>query len=180
MSVSLFNINSYLNKFVQNQTSQLHDKKKANIPVENKSGVDENIFAAASAMVSDFKSKDNTNNSGNSNKLSAMKIANMSTSEYLNYAYSNEAKSAYETSKNSDSSGIKLPMLVRYKTAVISTSGKSFMQVVAKIKAKFPRRSEEEIAAELMSKYATNEQIENVSKKYSNSDTKGTSLNFSA
>ena len=95
-----------------------------------------------------------------------MQIAGMSTSEYLNYAYSNEAKSSFEANKNSDTSGIKLPMLVRYKTEVFSTSGKSFMQVVAKVKAKFPKKSEEEIAAELMSKYATPEQIENLNKKY--------------
>ena len=106
----------------------------------------------------------------------------MSTDEFKQYASSNEARATFEEKQNSDSSGIKLPMIVRYKAEVFSTSGKTFMQVVAKIKAKYPTKSEEAIAAELMSKYATEEQINSVSQKYSTGQqqTTGNTISFSA
>lgn len=180
MSASI-NINSFLNIFVNNQVSKLNtgSKKTSNTTTATNPGVADNIFAAASALVSDYKSNTNDNKSTTSSGKSMLQLANMSTEEFKNYASSNEAKSAFSASQN-DATGIKLPMLVRYKTEVFSTSGKSFMQVVAKIKAKFPRKSEEAIAAELMSKYATEEQINNVSQKYGTTQTTGNNISFSA
>ena len=157
MSLSL-NIDSILNKTWGNYTPG--SKKSSNSGTSgNSTGVDDNIFAKASALVAEYKSKEadskDSNKKGNSFLgLSSTQIANMSTSDFLKYAYENKANSGFEGSKN-DSSGIKLPMLVRYKGQVVCTAGKSFMAVVSKFKAKYPHRSEEEIAAELMSKYGT-------------------------
>ena len=178
------NINSFLNNFVNNQTSQLNKSKKKNTDSSgaavNNTGVADNIFAAASALVSDYKSKTSDKKASTGSGKSMWQLANMSTEEFKQYASSNEARSSFEEKQNADSSGIKLPMIVRYKAEVFSTSGKTFMQVVAKIKAKYPQKSEEAIAAELMSKYATDEQISNVSKKYSTEQTTGNTISFSA
>ena len=180
------NISSFLNSFVNNQTSQLKDKKKNNTATSgtavNNTGVADNIFAAASALVSDYKTNEGNGKSTTSSGKSIMELANMSTDEFKQYASSNEARATFEEKQNSDSSGIKLPMIVRYKAEVFSTSGKTFMQVVAKIKAKYPTKSEEAIAAELMSKYATEEQINSVSQKYSTGQqqTTGNTISFSA
>ncbi|MCR4880401.1 MAG: hypothetical protein K6A44_00395 [bacterium] len=172
MSMDTNYINSYLNTFVQNHVSKVNKSNSSNKnssgTAVNKSGVDDNIFAVASAVVSDYKSKqeENDNSSSSTSGKSFMELANMSTEEFKSYASSNEARSAYDAQKNGDSTGIKLPMLVRYKAEVFSTSGKTFMQVVAKIKGKYPQKSEEDIAATLMSKYATEEQISTIGKKY--------------
>ena len=114
----------------------------------------------ANQMVSEYKAiqeqKGNESDSGSKNifgNLSFSQVANMSTKDFVNYAYDNKASSGY-TSQSEDSSGVKLPMIVRYKGEIVTTAGKSFMAVVAKFSAKFPNRSEEEIAAELLQKYA--------------------------
>ena len=167
------NVDSFINIFVQNQASKVNKNKSSNTNTSgaavNKSGVDDSIFAVASAVVSDYKSKQSEDNSstGKTSGKSFLELANMTTEEFKNYASSNEAKSSFNSEKNNDSTGIKLPMLVRYKAEVFSTSGKTFMQVVAKIKGKYPQKSEEDIAATLMSKYATDEQISNIGKQYS-------------
>lgn len=176
------NINGFLKNFVNYQTSQLNKKKNTDSSgaAVNNTGVADNIFAAASALVSDYKSKTSDKKASTGSGKSMWQLANMSTEEFKKYASSNEARSSFEEKQKADSSGIKLPMIVRYKAEVFSTSGKTFMQVVAKIKAKYPQKSEEAIAAELMSKYATEEQISNVSKKYSTEQTTGNTISFSA
>ena len=179
------NINGFLKSFVNSQVAQLNKKSKNNTgsssSAVNNTGVSDNIFAAASALVSDYKTKTSDKKAASGSGKSLMQLANMSTEEFKNYASSNEAKAAFESQKNGDTTGIKLPMIVRYKAEVFSTSGKTFMQVVAKIKAKYPAKSEEAIAAELMSKYATDEQINNVKQKYSSGEkTTGNNISFSA
>jgi len=150
------NIDSVLNNF------KINVQKNSSYTKSSNTAIDSNIFAQASAIVAAAKEKQNSQSETNENKsknifgsLSVSQVANMSTKEFLNYAYDNQVSSGFNTNKE-DSSGVKLPMLVRYKTAVVSTSGKSFMAVVAKLKAKFPRKSEEEIAAELLAKYGDN------------------------
>jgi len=142
--------------------------------------VTESIFSKASELVAEYKEKKNNSNSSSSNNtfisnMSMNEIANMSTSDFLNYAYNNKANSGFNST---DSSGIELPMIVRYKTQVVSSAGKTFMQVVAKFKAKFPYKSEEEIAAELMAKYGTEET--NTESASNNKKVSGNSLNLSA
>ena len=150
------NIDSVLNNF------KVYVKKNATTACSSNTAIDSNIFAQASAIVAAAKEKQNSQSETSNNQtknifgsLSFSQVANMSTKEFLNYAYANQASSGFSSDKE-DSSGIKLPIIVRYKTAVVSTPGKSFMAVVAKLKAKFPNRSEEEIAAELISKYGQN------------------------
>ncbi len=184
MSLSL-NIDSILNKTWGNYTpgSKKNTSSTTTSGTANSNGVDDNIFAKASALVAEYKSKqeENKNSKGSGTSflgLSSNQIANMSTSDFLKYAYENKSQSGFEESSK-DSSGIKLPMLVRYKGEVVCTAGKSFMAVVAKFKAKYPRRSEEEIAAELMSKYGTGE-TSSESKTSGTKSTTGNSVNISA
>ncbi|MCQ2957384.1 MAG: hypothetical protein MJ180_00615 [Candidatus Gastranaerophilales bacterium] len=168
------NIDAVLNNIAKNY-DPAKAKKKQNTTV------DANIFAQASALVAEYKNKqasEKENNSGSKlfGGLSFVDIANMSTSDFLKYAYENKSQSGFDENKT-DSSGIKLPFVVRYKGQVVCTAGKTFMSVVAKFHAKYPHRSEEEIAAELLAKYGDNQTTVNNSS--ANSST-GNSLNLSA
>ena len=60
-------------------------------------------------------------------------------------------------------------MVVRYKTQVVTTAGKTFMQVVSDLSAKFPGRDKKKIAAELLAKYSNN-----------GNGTSGSTINMSA
>ena len=79
MSLNI-NIDSFLNSYVQNQTAKL--KKSSNTgknsygTAVNKSGVDDNIFAVASAVVSDYKSKqDDKSSNGSTSGKSILQLA---------------------------------------------------------------------------------------------------------
>ena len=174
-------INNILTGIYNGASKPTNTNKSANNTNSNVNA--ESIFAQASELVSAFKEEQNnkTKGSGSSKSgltsgLSYSQIAGMSTSDFLNYAYDNKANSGYKESSN-DSSGVDLPMLVRYKTQVVSTAGKSFMQVVAKLAAKFPHRSEEEIAAELMTKYGKFDEKGNLIKEGTNSTSNNSSSN---
>ena len=54
------------------------------------------------------------------------------------------------------------------------------MQVVAKLHAKYPNDSETDIAAKLISNYASEEQVATLSQKYATDTSTGKSLNLSA
>ena len=147
------NVDSVLNNIGKYKGSGTTQKQNGN------SQVSALAWQKASQLVAEYKAKQeqegNSSGSGSKNifgNLTFSQVANMSTKDFVNYAYENKANSGF-SSQSEDSSGVKLPMLVRYKGQVVSTAGKSFMAVVAKLSAKFPNRSEEEIAAELLSKY---------------------------
>jgi len=179
-------INTVLNNIAKNYNSSQTQKNKSTTTV------DSNIFAQASAMVAEYKEKQNAEKNNESSNSSSTKIcglnftevANMSTSDFLKYAYANQAASGFTSNKNSSdndenqsgSSGIKLPLIVSYKGRVVSTAGKSFMAVVAKIKAKCPSASEEKIAAELLAKYGNT----STNSTTSSTNTTGNSINISA
>jgi len=192
---SSMNINSILSNIAKNYDASKANKNSTTSSASSSGNYDASIFQRATELVAEYKSKQessennsSSNSSGFIGGLSFSQIANMSTKDFLNFAYENKATSGFtekeetETTDNkkdsSDTSDIDLPMLVRYKGEVFSTAGKSFMAVVAKIHAKYPRRSEEEIAAELMTKYGSSST--DSSSKSSSSKTTGSTLNFSA
>ena len=173
-------VNTVLNNIAKN-----YNPSQAKNNNSNKT-IDENIFAQASALVAEYKAKqeaekNNPDNNITSNKICGLnfkEVANMSTSDFLKYAYQNQASSGFNqnNSNQTDSSGIKLPLIVSYKGRVVSTAGKNFMTVVAKIKAKCPGTSEEKIAAELLAKYGNN----STNSTASSTSSTGNQVNLSA
>lgn len=167
MSINVVNI---LNRFSTNIS-----KNQINTNYNKNSVVTDNIFAQAQEIVAKYKAQENNNSNNKENnttnkqffgKYTATQIANMSSSEFLNYAYENKAEINFKSNTN-DESGINLPQVVAYGGYTFSTAGKSFMQIVTKIKGKYPYQSEEKIAAKLIAKYGQN-------------NTTGNSVNISA
>jgi len=117
-----------IDKVLKNTWGNYSPQKNNSTPKQ--ANFDENIFAQASALVAEYKKEQEENkNSTSSSKKSSFggltfaQVAGMSTKDFLNYAYNNEAFSV----DKQDSSGVDLPMFVRYKAQVVCTSGKSFM-----------------------------------------------------
>ena len=171
-------------------------RKTNNTNGSNNSNASNNIFAQyANDIVSEYKAKQEEEKQNNKNTkkanawgLSAFKMASMSTKEWLNYAYNNQPTGTTSTGdkqkneKNiSDNGDIDLPMIVMYAGKTVCTAGKSFMQVVAKIHAQYPFRSEEEIAAKLLQKYSSESAVMQAQQKRTQQNqTAGFSLNMSA
>lgn len=153
------NVASFLNNFTAKIEKATKEYKS---PYKSSVVIPDNIFAQAKEIVEKYnvEKKENENNveSNNDKTIGGLKyfeVANMSTSDFLKYAYGNKANFGFDSEKKDDS-GVELPAIVMFGGHTVSTAGKSFMQVVTKFKGKYPYKSEEEIAAKLILKYDPN------------------------